>query len=537
MSRELGDFQTPPGLVAAVLARLGPVGTRWTRVLEPTCGRGHFLAGLLDLDPPPREVHGVELQDEHARRAQRLADRAPGSVKAGVTRADLFELDLRRVPHWTESGPLLVVGNPPWVTSAELGALGRGNVPPKWNVKGARGLDAKTGASNFDLAEAVWLKLLTELADERPTVALLCKTAVARNVLEHAARSGWGVASAMLMRVDARAWFGASVEACLLCVTLGSGPGPGLERIPVFADLGAAVPEKTMGFARGRLVADLDAYAPFAFADGRCPFVWRQGLKHDAAAVMELKPDGQSMLRNRVGEPVDVEPGQVFPLLKGTDLAGADRPAPKRSVLVTQRRPGDDTERLAQDAPRLWAYLQRHAGAFAARKSSVYRGRPPFAMFGVGPYSFASWKVAVSGLHKAPRFRAVGPGGGRPVMLDDTCYFVACRTPEQAALVAALLNEPGALGLLRALAFPGAKRPVTKSLLQRLDLPTLLDRADRPALLDRAGADVERLTGRPPDWPEPLETLIEENDPQMTRMDADGREEKQRIKARKIREG
>ena len=35
---DLGDYQTPPALAAAVVARLERLGTRWTRVLEPTCG-------------------------------------------------------------------------------------------------------------------------------------------------------------------------------------------------------------------------------------------------------------------------------------------------------------------------------------------------------------------------------------------------------------------------------------------------------------------------------------------------------------------
>ena len=47
MRRDLGDFQTPTALVARVLATLEPIGTRWTRVLEPTCGQGRFIAGLL----------------------------------------------------------------------------------------------------------------------------------------------------------------------------------------------------------------------------------------------------------------------------------------------------------------------------------------------------------------------------------------------------------------------------------------------------------------------------------------------------------
>jgi hypothetical protein len=270
-----------------------------------------------------------------------------------------------------------------------------------------------------------------------------------------------------------------------------------------------------MGFARGRLVADVDAYAPFAFADGACPLVWRQGLKHDAAGVMELAdgPDGRPV--NGLGELIDVEPQHVYPLLKGTDLSRPGPVAPRRSVILTQQRVGDDTGRLRHEAPRLWAYLEAHADAFTRRKSSIYRGRPPFAMFGVGPYCFAPFKVAVSGLHKTPVFHAVGSVVAlgletppKPVMCDDTCYFLAAHSPEQAALLAALLNEPGSTGLLRALALPGAKRPVTKSLLQRLDLAALLGRADHSALLARAGGDVRRLAGRDPDWPDRIETLL-----------------------------
>jgi len=506
--RDLGDFQTPPGLVAAVLGRLGRSGGRWPRVLEPTCGRGHFLAGLLALDPPPREIQGVEVQAVHLAAARDVARSAPASVRVGLTEASVFDLDLASAFGWGQGGPLLVVGNPPWVTNAALGALDSGNRPARVNVKAARGIDAKTGASNFDIAEAVWLKVLSELAAEEPTVALLCKTSVARNVLEHAARVCLPVVRAEVVRVDARAWFGAAVEACLLCVTVG--PGPPLDRVPVFASLDADVPAGAMGFVRGRLVADLDAYAPFAAVDGACPLVWRQGLKHDAAGVMELSPGADGAWTNAGGGGVDVEPAFVYPLLKGADLARAGPAVPRRSVVVTQRSVGDDTERLRHEAPRLWAYLQAHAGAFARRKSSIYRGRPPFAMFGVGPYCFAPYKVAVSGLHPGAVFHAVGPGpAGRPVMLDDTGYLLPCRSPEQAALAAALLNGPEAQGLLCALRFPGAKRPVTKAVLQRIDLRALLDRADRPALLARAGDEVARIAGRPADWPERCETLVE----------------------------
>jgi hypothetical protein len=42
--------------------------------------------------------------------------------------------------------------------------------------------------------------------------------------------------------------------------------------------------------------------------------------------------------------------------------------------------------------------------------------------------------------------------------------------------------------LLRSTSFPDAKRPITKGLLQRLDLRAILDRTDRRGLLARAEA-------------------------------------------------
>jgi hypothetical protein len=252
-----------------------------------------------------------------------------------------------------------------------------------------------------------------------------------------------------------------------------------------------------MEFVAGRLVADAEALRPFAFALGNSPVCWRQGLKHDAAAVMELtaeRPDGP--FRNAGGEVVDVEPDFVFPLLKGSDLRKPPAGRPRRGVIVTQRSLGEDTTTLSERAPLLWDYLRRHEVVFASRKSSIYRGRPPFSLFGIGPYSFAPWKVAVSGLHHPPAFALVGPVGGRPVQLDDTCYLLPGASASEAALLAALYGDAASLGLIAALSFPGSKRRLTKGLLQRLDLSAILKRADRPALVERAHALLAANPGR-----------------------------------------
>jgi len=476
MQREFGDFQTPPELARQVVecCRREANVTGWVRALEPTCGAGAFIVALLSLDGPPLDIHGIEIQDPHADEAERCSVR--DDCRVTIMRRSIFDLQLGSDLSWDTPGPLIVIGNPPWVTNAELGALGSRNLPIKRNLKRLHGLAAMTGASNFDICEAIWLKLFEELAPQDPLIALLCKTSVARNVLQFAAQRGVPVERGFIRRIDATRWFGAAVDACLFGIQLRAGAH--CYEVPVYDSLTAATPTSIMGVARGKLVADLNAYRSSRFADGPSPLVWRQGVKHDASAVMELVGESPANgLRNRRGDEVDVEPEFIFPLMKGSDVAHGTARARGTSgikwMIVPQRVLGEDTHALTHRAPKLWHYLTRHAAAFAKRRSSIYRGQPPFATFGIGEYTFADFKVAVSGLSKQPRFLAVGPRDGRPVVFDDTCYFVPCASADEADALAAVLNSQASLALIRALLFTDAKRPITKALLQRVDVAAL----------------------------------------------------------------
>lgn len=453
-NNEWGDFQTPAELASEVLATLPR--RNWGRVFEPTCGRGSFLTAAATFGDVERI--GVEVQEHHAIQAAKSG--------ALVLTRSLFDLHLSTDLNWFSDGPLLVVGNPPWVTNADLGAFGSINLPPKSNLRNLSGIDALTGASNFDIAEYIWLKLIIELSHLTPTIALLCKTQVARNVLDYAHRNRIALSDMSMRRIDAKTWFGASVDACLFTVTVGGKP---TWRVPVFGSLSDTNPQQTHGFVSGRLVADIDAHERSAFADGVSPFEWRQGVKHDAVSVMELAGVPPAPLSNKSSTSVDIEPDWVFPMLKATDLH-RDRLTAARSVIVTQRCLGDDTEMLAEHAPKLWSYLNKHSNVLDQRKSSIYRGRPRFSMFGIGDYTFAPWKVAVSGLHSPACFRLIPPQDGRPVVLDDTCYLLPFDDGPSAAITVALLCSPLTTDLLRALTFPDSKRPVTKRLLQRVDL-------------------------------------------------------------------
>ncbi|MDZ4784905.1 MAG: SAM-dependent methyltransferase [bacterium] len=510
MSKELGDFQTPPALVTAVIESLNSTGKKWSRVLEPACGRGNFIKALLNLPIPPREIHAIELQSNYVKIAEKIAAEY-SSTRVLIQQRKLFDLDLSRDLQWRETGSLLVVGNPPWVTNSQLGIEGSTNLPKKTNLKNFRGIDALTGSSNFDIAEYIWLKLIRELAFEEPTIALLCKTTVARKVLQFAYDNDLPITSASIRIIDTKKWFGAAVSACLFSVEIGSGK-PHYEAA-VYQNLYTTEPESTISIAGGQLVADLKAYNRLAFVDGVCPLTWRQGIKHDAASVMELAYDKLGCLHNKLGETIIVEPEYTYPLLKSTDLFHQLSVITEKAVIVTQKHLGENTYQLQQVAPKLWSYLTAHFDTFDRRKSSIYRGKPPFSMFGIGEYSFAPYKVGISGLHKTPKFRAIGPVNCRPVMLDDTCYFIPCYSPEQAAFLTTILSHPICLDFIYSQLFSDAKRPITKKLLQRLNLKEVYDRIEFKSLLSQANIEFERLTTitskQKAIWPSSLEELLE----------------------------
>ncbi len=68
---------------------------------------------------------------------------------------------------------------------------------------------------------------------------------------------------------------------------------------------------------------------------------------------------------------------------------------------------------------------------------------------------------------------AVGPHEDKPVVFDDTCYFLACRNEEEARLIAALLNSDPATEFFSAFIFWDAKRPITAKILKKLNILAL----------------------------------------------------------------
>ena len=460
---EFGDFQTPAALARRVCDLLTRLGASPASVIEPTCGTGSFLLASERAFPGCRAIVGYDVNTDHVVAARSVVRRST------VERADFFSNKWRETLRDLED-PILVIGNPPWVTNSAVGALKGTNLPTKSNFQRLSGLDAITGKSNFDISEWMLTSLLECVSGRTAVLAMLCKTVVARKVMHHAWKDNLQISRSAIYGIDALAHFGASVDACLLVCVLE--PGARSAECDVFEGLDTMVSTSTFALRGDRLVADLGAFATHGHLSGASSLKWRSGIKHDCSRVMELRREGGAdMYVNGLGEFVHLEGDFLYPMLKSSELArGA---LPSRHMLVTQRSIGEETTGISERAPLTWRYLESHADMLDSRSSSIYRNRPRFSVFGVGDYSFAPWKVAISGFYKHIEFNAVAPKEDRPVVLDDTCYFLPCQSGKEAERLAALLNTDEVKGFFSAFVFWDAKRPITAGLLASLDLDAL----------------------------------------------------------------
>ena len=462
--KEFGDFQTPVDLTDEVVDLLSSLFGTPEAVVEPTCGQGNFIGAAYDRWGDKCLYSGSEINPEYCVSARQ---RFSGNDRVAIMERDFFSTDWEEVLGSCPNGHVLVLGNPPWVTNSALGSLNSANLPDKANFQGLRGFDAKTGKANFDIAEWMVIRLV-EALPETAVLAMLCKTATARKVLMHFWRTDVPVSEEGLFLIDAKKSFDVSVDACLLVLRSG---GKTEQFASVYESLNATTAMSRFGILNGELVANIDDYQRCRDIDGFSNYKWRSGVKHDASKVMELnlREDG---FVNGFGEECWIEDEYVFPLLKSSDV-GNGRLVPRKYVIVTQRKVGESTDPIKTRAPETWKYLESHASILDARKSSIYKKRAQFSIFGIGGYSFSEWKVSISGLYKRLRFEAIPPVDGKPMMVDDTCYFFPCATEGEARFWAGLLNSEECLRFLHSLVFFDAKRPVNIDILRRIDFAQL----------------------------------------------------------------
>jgi hypothetical protein len=470
---EYGDFQTPLELATQVCCKLLELGINPDTIIEPTCGTGHFIQAAIQIVQSASQIIGLEIQPQYL---QKIIDNQvlAQDRRIQVQQGDFFAFD------WSSlltkaRGEILVLGNFPWVTNAQQGAIDGKNLPQKANFQNHKGLDAITGKSNFDISEWMLIQVVRWLQNRDAGLAMLCKTAVARKLLSHIQTQGLQLAYCATYQIDTRKYFNATVDACLLfCKFDGNSQNYFCD---VFDSLDATSHYR-LGYRGSTQVRDIVAFDRLqdlhSSAKGE---KWRSGIKHDCSSVMELRKLGDQFM-NGLGERVDIEDTFLFPLVKGSDVAQNRTEKGDRYLLVTQKRIGESTALIQNLAPKTWNYLISHSQYLDHRRSKIYQKNERFSMFGVGAYTFLPWKVAICGLYKRLDFRLIGPINDKPTVLDDTVYFLSFENEQAARHTYALLTSALATEFYRSLIFWDEKRPIKSSILNCLDLDALARRVE-----------------------------------------------------------
>ena len=479
LKKEFGDYQTPDSFAEIVCNLLrDKLNVTPHIVIEPTSGVGNFLNAALNSFDTIDGAIGLEINPAYCNKCKkRIIDE-----RLQVINDNFFTYQIEKYIGEKET---LFLGNPPWATNSELNF----NLPEKENFKKLSGTDAITGASNFDICEYIILKLIEKSLNKRVEIAMLCKTSVARNVLLELDRNDTCIDTVKMYNFNSSKIFGISAPACLLFIKMSTTDIKCRECDIYEIDSPDTIIGKIV-FKNGKLSNCNDGVIDL---DGDCCIEWRQGVKHDCAGVMELEKENENWYKNKNKEEIELEDSLVFPLMKSSSF---EKPVInsdfKKYVIVTQKKVRDETGYIEKLAPKTWKYLCDRKAVFDSRKSSIYKGAPAFSMFGVGDYSYAEYKVGISGFYKKPLFALLYNEKkiDQPIMVDDTSYFLSFDNYSEAYTCMLLLNSERVQKFLLSISFQDAKRPYTKKVLQRLDLNKCIQNIKFDELVD-----VERAFG------------------------------------------
>ena len=472
---EFGDFQTNNDLSVRVVKRISSQSQNPTILFEPTFGEGNLLLAGLQEFSSMKKIIGVEIYKPYIWKTKfKILDyylKNPLKNKPSITlyHESIFDFDLNNFAKSTIDDKILILGNPPWVTNAQLTTLESDNLPRKSNFKNNAGLDAMTGKGNFDIGEYITQNLIRNFQNHQGNMAFLVKNIVIKNITFDQKRNNFLIKNLQKYHFDAKKEFNASVEASLFFCEFNDNA----EQFCREVNLDENKPfENTFGWINNKFVAIMEDYENYANIDGICPFEWRQGVKHDCTTVMELRKESDYFV-NAQDEKIELENDLIYPFLKSSDLKNKEVTEVRKYTIIPQKKIGQETDYIKEFYPLTYQYLKANEGSFDKRKSSIYRGKPKFSIFGIGNYSFKPYKVAISGLYKTFAFTLVLPLNEKPVMLDDTCYFLGFDTPEEAIITHRLLNHVITQKFLKSIVFLESKRAFTKDILMRINLLTL----------------------------------------------------------------
>ncbi len=469
---EYGDFQTNSDLAIKVAEFLKQGLSNPKIVVEPTCGKGNFIIACLSTFKRIEKIVAVEIYKPYVWETkfnilQFFIDN-PNARKPDIeiNHFNVFDFDFSKISKEHTKEEILVIGNPPWVTNSKLSSLESGNLPIKSNFKNHSGLDAMTGKGNFDIGEFITLMMFDAFQNSNGQFAFLVKNSVIKNVVFDQKQRNYKISDLQKLAIDSKKEFNVSVEASLLTCNLNKPSGFICDEFDFYNHTKL---KNQFGWINNKFVSSIKLYKHSNDIDGQSPFMWRQGIKHDCSSIMELdRVNGHFV--NGLQQEIILEEDLVYGLLKSSDLKQIVIDKTRKFTIITQKKVGQDTSFIKKDFPKTFNYLLSNKTQFDSRKSSIYNNKPDYSIFGIGDYSFAPYKISISGLYKNCSFNLILPQNGKPIMLDDTCYLLGFDKLEFAAYTLILLNSDKSKELLQAITFSDAKRTFTKDILMRIDI-------------------------------------------------------------------
>ena len=462
---EFGDFQTPIELTEIVVRKLIDLGIDPDVVIEPSCGTGNFILTAANSFKSTSKIIGIEINPVYLEKIENNKITRDNS-NIILRRDDFFKFQWSNLVDDSQE-KILVLGNFPWVTNAKQGVIKGNNLPYKTNFQKHQGLAGITGKSNFDISEWMLIKTIQWLQRRNSYLAMLCKTSVARKVLNYINKNKLQLASCATYDINTQKYFKANVSSCLLFCDFTS------DRQQYTCKVFPSIDSKKhyeIGYYQNTLIRDMNTFSRVSSLFIKQNSIkWRSGIKHDCSKVMELQKIEDKFV-NGFGEVLNLESNYIYPLLKGSDVANGRTKTTDRYVLVTQNNIGQSTDSIKQIAPKTWDYLLNYSHQLDNRKSKIYHNKPRFSVFGVGHYSFMPWKIAICGLYKNLGFKLIREIDNKPAFFDDTVYFIGFSCRETAELHFNLLNNKKILDFYSSLIFWDEKRPIKASILNSLNL-------------------------------------------------------------------
>ncbi|MFW9922298.1 MAG: hypothetical protein ACFFDW_03305 [Candidatus Thorarchaeota archaeon] len=475
ISKQWGDVQTPLNLINKIMKILTEKNFSPDIMIEPTFGIGNFILVAKNYFENVQLIYGIEINEEYkwflGLKLLSTETQKNGNTTIKLISEDIFEHDFQNLLKCNTDKNFLILGNPPWITSSELSHINGNNIPNKKNIRNLPGILALTGKSNFDISETILERLISSFQKNAGKVAILCKNIVIRNILHNLIFTKYTIGNICSYEFDSKKEFGKTCNASLLLLDLNSKEEYGICK--VYSLYSPNKIHRKFGWYNNHFVSNLDNYKKTCFLEGTSILEWRQGIKHDCVKILELEKVSNGILKNKLNEEIKLENELIFPYYKSSDIREFFVDKTNRWFLLTQKSLNEDIN-LERNFPLAAQYLESKKEYFQKRKSSIYQKRSPFAIFGIGKYSFKPFKVAIASMYQQPIFSFIDSTGNKPALFDDTCYYLGFDNYNEAVFICSILNSEINRAFLESIVFYDSQRIYNKEILMRIELEKII---------------------------------------------------------------